>query len=131
MLLRNEVLRHPRALFSLLPIFFFAVGVDRSPHSLLFGPALFGQRCCSASLLHFLIWHPRNPRLASTKGLSGVHLTCHRGHLRFSEQIRCGTSTMCCSQITPEDTHALPFGTVGSERAVKSNSGTSRHRIHR
>ena len=73
----------------------------------------------------------KNCRWVSTWGRSDIRITCHRGHLRFSEQIRCGTSVTCCRQIMPEDTFTLHIGTVISETAVESNSNVSRHPIHR
>ena len=102
-----------------------------SPHSLLSGPVIFGQTMLFSFFVYFLICHPKNSRWASTKGPSDVRITCHRGHLCFSEQIRWGTSVMCCRQITPEDISTLLSGTVRLETAVKSNSDAFRHPIHR
>ena len=87
-----------------------------------------GQTMISGSLVHFLIWHTRNPRWASSWGRLRFHLTCHRGHLRFSEQIRYGASIMRCSQTSPADTNTLQPGTVCSGTETKPASHTSRQR---
>ena len=120
-----------RVFLALSDFFFAARGIDFLHILFSSGPSHLVRRCCSVSFLHSLIWRQKNFRLTSTKGLSGVHFCCHRGHLHFSEQIRCGNRVMCCGQITPEDTSTLLSGTVCSETAVKSNSDASRHRIHR
>ena len=73
----------------------------------------------------------KNSQWASTKGRSDVRITWHRGHLRFSQQIRCGASVMCCPQVTLEDTFTPPVGIVLSEIVVESNSDASCHPIHR